>query len=86
MKTKTIYICEFCDRQYRTSKEAYECEAKCLGLTTDEYKEYLDLLEEERRAFSEASCTNNDRTRKRRDNAVKSVIEFQEKHGFKDNR
>ena len=85
MKTKTIYKCEFCDRQYNTSKEAYECEAKCLGLTIDEYKEYRYLLREERNAFSEASCVNNERTRKRCDDAVKAVITFQEKHGFVDN-
>lgn len=86
MKTKTIYICEFCNKKYKTSKAAFECEAKCLGLTTDEYKEYLDLLEEERRAFSEASCANNDRIRKRCDNAVNAVINFQKEHGFVDNR
>lgn len=86
MKTKIIYICEFCDRQYKTSKEAYECEAKCLGLTTNEYKEYLELLEEERRAFSQLHVATNDTTRKRCDDAVKAVIAFQEKHGFVDNR
>ena len=86
MKIKTIYICDFCDRQYKTSKEAYECEAKCLGLTTNEYKEYLDLLEEERRAFSQLHVATNDTTRKRCDDAVKAVIAFQEKHNFVDNR
>lgn len=86
MKTKIIYICEFCDRQHKTEKEAYECEANCLGLTINEYKEYLDLLEEERIAFSQRHVVNNEITRKRCDDAVKVVIAFQEKYGFIDNR
>lgn len=44
------------------------------------------LTEEERRAFSEASCANNDRIRKRCDNAVNAVINFQKEHDFIDNR
>lgn len=86
MKTGMIYICEFCDNKYKTSKEAYDCEAKCLGLTADEYKEYKYLLREEQNAFSEASCVNNEATRKRCDDAIKAVIAFQKKHGFVDNR
>lgn len=86
MKTKTIYICDFCNGQHNTSKEAYECEAKCLGLTVDEYKEYQFLLREEQNAFSEVSCVNNERTRKRCDDAINAVIAFQKKHGFVDNR
>lgn len=39
MKALTVYQCEFCNKKYKTSKAAFECEAKCLGLTTDEYKE-----------------------------------------------
>ena len=86
MKIKITYICEFCDREHRTSKEAYECEANCLGLTICEYDEYIKLLEEERHAFSINACTNNNKTRKKCDDAVKAVIDFQEKHGFVDNR
>lgn len=86
MKTKIIYICEFCDSQHKTEKEAYECEANCLGLTINEYKEYLDLLEEERRAFSQVHVCRNKETIKRCDDAVEAVIVFQEKHDFVDNR
>lgn len=86
MKSNIIYTCDYCNSQHKSFNEACECEAKCLGLTIDEYKEYLDLLEEERRAFAEASGENNDRIRKRCDNAVISVIEFQKKYGFVDNR
>ena len=60
MKTRTVYICEFCHSEYKTSKEAYECEAKCLGLTVEQYKEYVNLLQEERSVFGKASCSMND--------------------------
>ena len=58
MKSNIIYTCDYCNSQHKSFTEACECEAKCLGLTIDEYKEYLDLLEEERRAFALYFCTD----------------------------
>lgn len=86
MKARTVYECEFCGNQYKTTKKAYECEAKHLGLTMEEYKEYMNLLDEEKTAFGIAGCASNDVIRKRCDDAVKAVIAFQEKHGLEDNR
>lgn len=86
MKTKTIYICEFCNKQYQIPENAIECEATHLGLTVDQYKEYMDLLREERDAFGQAGCANNDQIRKRCDDAVQAVLDFQNKYGFTDNR
>ena len=86
MKTKTVYQCEFCLTEYKTSQEAYECEASCLKLTMKEYAEYKDLLKEERLAFAQASCAMNDEIRKRCDSAVKAVVEFQKKHGITDSK
>ena len=86
MKTKTVYQCEFCLTEYKTSQEAYECEASCLKLTTKEYTEYLDLLKEERDAFGQDSCTMNNKVRERCVNAVKAVVEFQKKHGITDSK
>lgn len=86
MKTRTVYICEFCHSEYKTSSEAYKCEAKCLGLTVEQYKEYVNLLQEEKRAFSSASCSMNDEIIKRCDKAVKAVLDFKREHNFIDNR
>ena len=86
MKTKTVYQCEFCLTEYKTSQEAYGCEASCLKLTMKEYAEYLDLLKEEKNAFRQASCAMNNEIIERCDNAVKAVIDFQKKYNFKDNR
>ena len=86
MKTKTVYQCEFCLTEYKTSQEAYECEASCLYLTMEEYAEYLDLLKEEKNAFGQASCAMNNEIRERCDNAVKAVINFQKEHGITDSK
>lgn len=84
MKTKIIYQCEFCLTEYKTSEEAFKCEADCLKLTQEEYAKYLILLREEKEAFAQASCVMNDEVRERCDKAVESVIEFQKKHGIED--
>lgn len=86
MKTRTIYICDFCNKEHYTTRNAIECEATHLGLTVDQYKEYMGLLKEERDAFGQASCASNDQIRKRCDDAVKAVLDFQKKYGFTDNR
>lgn len=86
MKTKTVYMCDFCNKEYNRSIDAYKCEAEHLGLTIDEYKEYMNLLEEERRAFSAASSVVNNEIRKRCDDTIKAVFDFQKEHNFTDNR
>ena len=86
MKTKTIYQCEYCLTEYKTSKEAYECEADCLKLTWDEYTDYLEMLTREKTASYIVSRENNEETRKLFDDCIKDVIEFQQKHGITDSR
>ncbi len=86
MRTKTIYICEFCGSEHKTSMDAFLCEATCLGLTSEQYQEYNDLLKKERHVFGVVACTNNPETRKACDDVVAEVIAFQKKYGFKDNR
>lgn len=86
MKTRTIYICEMCGTEHRSCNEAYKCEAKCLGLTYEQYQKYMNLLKEERNAFSFVSITANDETRKRCDDAVKAVIDFKNRYNIIDTR
>lgn len=83
MKSKTIYICEVCGTEYHSSKDAFKCEAKCLGLTYEQYKEYHNLLMEERNAFALASTMRSDMVIKRCDDAVKAVLDFQKRYNFK---
>lgn len=82
MKQRTIYQCEYCSTEYKNYSEAFQCEAKCLGLTQDEYIKYLDLLAEEKDAGSAIYICKNDKTEKRFDDAIRNVIAFQKKHGI----
>lgn len=75
-----------CGTEYRSFNEAYKCEAKCLGLTVDQYKEYIKLLQEEKKAFRLAEDTLNDDTRKRYDDAIKAVIAFKNIYNIMDTR
>lgn len=84
MRTIIMYECEHCGCQYSRKEDAVKCETQCLGLTTKEYGEYMRLLEEEKCAFAQASIANNDMTRKRCDDAVKAVIEFEKKYNIWD--
>lgn len=86
MKTKTIYQCEYCLSEYSSSNDAIQCEAKCLNLTVDEYKEYMDILWREKMASLAVSKSKNERTEKLWDDCIKDVLEFQKKHGIVDNR
>jgi len=45
MKVKSIYICEQCGREFELSKDALSCEASHIGLTPDQYDEYLKLID-----------------------------------------
>lgn len=86
MKTKIYYVCEYCGCQYEEPKYAYHCEAQCLGISIEEYHEYRNLLDEERKAYRDSVSVNNKEVRRRRDDASKAVIEFQNKHGIKPER
>lgn len=47
MKSKTVYICEKCRKESEFVNEILSCEAAHLGLTVNEYKEYLQLRAKE---------------------------------------
>lgn len=77
---KTNYQCECCLKEYGTPKEAYKCEADCLGLTEDEYGEYVDLLVREKQLNYLVSRTKTGKSKKMLDDCIKDILDFQEKH------
>lgn len=86
MKTKMVYICEHCKNEYKSAEDALKCEAKHLGLTLEEYKKYLALLETEKRCGFNVGIAKNERTDKLWDDAIKEVIRFQKEHNLSDNK
>lgn len=79
-----MYECEYCGCQYSKKEDAVKCETQCLGLTTEEYRKYQELLEKERTARIRMDWTMDDISRKEYDDAVKAVIEFEKKHNIWD--
>ena len=45
MKKIELFVCEFCGKKSKNSREIYECEASHIGngLTADEYETYQSL-------------------------------------------
>ena len=82
MKTKIVYVCEYCGNQYDSVIEAAQCEADHLGLTLKQLSEYNDLLLEERKAGLARSYTNNQETRDRLEKAIQAVLVFEKEHNM----
>ena len=85
VKHTITYICDYCKKEYLSYMEAWECEAKCLGLTAEEYNEYLRLLRNEEEAKLGEEYVSSSKTQKRHNDATNAVIEFQKKHNIKTN-
>ena len=86
MKTKTVFVCEHCKSEYECAGDALKCEATHLGLTLEEYKEYLALLRTEKDCGINVSIAKNERTEKLLDEAINAIIKFQKEHNITDNR
>lgn len=86
MKTKTVFVCEECGFEYECAGDALKCEANHLGLTLEEYQEYLALLRVEKDCGINVSIAKNECTEKLLDEAISAVIKFKEEHNITDNR
>lgn len=86
VRTKVIYVCDFCDKEYKFPQDALNCEAAHLRLTHEQYLQYRNLLAEEQRAYGIVGSLYNDHTRKRCDDATKAVLDFQKEYDFVDDR
>lgn len=82
MKTKTVFVCETCDKHHDLAVDALKCEADHLALTLDEYQEYLSLLNKEKHCGINVSIAKNEKTEKAFDEAVAAVLEFKKKHNI----
>ena len=81
MKTKTVYQCELCGKEYCSSVEAISCEASHLHLSKDEYAEYLRLQKKVEDA--KAAVLNHNKKPSDSSKALKAVIDFENKYGIK---
>lgn len=82
MKRIEQYQCDFCKKIYGDPKAAINCECEHIGLSTEEYDEYKELLIKESNAYQIVSFYRNTRTIQKRDDAVKKVLAFQKLHNI----
>lgn len=82
MKTKTVFVCEECGFEYEYPNDALKCEAYHLGLSLEEYQEYLMLLRIEKQCGINVSIAKNEHTEKLFDDAVNAVVEFRKSHNI----
>lgn len=83
MKQYTVYVCENCDYESRDVKEMKRHEAAHLGLTVEEMDEYDVLKDYATHMGFVVSCTRNEETIKRFDDAIQRLVDFEKEHGIK---
>lgn len=83
MKSYTMYVCEECGKESKNVKEIMECEANHLGLTKEEFETYKAIKSFVEYAGSILSRTNNEETRKKFDDSIEELLNFELKHGIK---
>ena len=86
MISKTVFVCERCNKQYDVAMDACRCEANHLGLTLKEYKEYYKLLEVERNCSIDISIVKDEKTEELLNNAINAVLEFKRNHNIVDDK
>ena len=84
MKQYMVFACETCEYESRDYNDMKQHEASHLGLTVEEMESYQSL--KSFAAYMEAvvsSKNNNEETRKKFDEAVKNLMNFEKEHGIK---
>ena len=82
MKKYTMYVCETCGRESKDYNVIRECEAGHLGLTVDELNQYDKLNSDAEDCGRMVSIAKNDKTEKAFDDAIKTLVAFERKHGL----
>ena len=82
MKQYTVYICETCGFESKDFDEMRSHEASHLGLTVQEMESYRARKSFAAYMGSVISRTNNEKTRKKYDEAIENLISFEKEHGL----
>ena len=84
MKQKILYCCEICGRKFDNKYDAQEDEAKCYGLTPQEYRHWKDLCGAAAQAGRIVASRKNLDTDGAFDRAIRELISFEETHNLND--
>lgn len=82
MKTRTTrtYICDVCGQEFDSESEAESHEARCYGLSDQEYQTWFHLSDRAARSGKLLSIQSNPETRKRFDTACEKLAAFEAEH------
>ena len=82
MKTRTIhtYICDVCGQEFDSASEAGSHEARCYGLSDQEYQTWFHLSDRAARSGKWLSIQSNPETRERFDAASDKLAAFEAEH------
>ena len=83
MKQYTVYVCETCDYESKDYEDMRKHEAAHLGLTVEEMESYRALKSFAAYMGSVVASRNNEKTRRKFDEAVEKLMTFEKEHGIK---
>lgn len=84
MKQRILYCCEVCGKSFDDKHDAQEDEAKCYGLTPQEYRQWKDLCGAAAQAGQIVASRKNLYTDFAFDRAVRELVSFEGAHNLDD--
>lgn len=84
MKTRTTYtyICDVCGQEFDSASEAKSHEARCYGLSNQEYQTWFHLSDRAARSGKWLSIQSNEESRERFDAACEKLADFESEHNL----
>ena len=83
MKQYTVYVCETCGYESRDVEDMIIHEASHLGLTVKEMETYRAMKSFAAYMGSAIANRKNEETKRKYDEAIQAVIDFEKEHGIK---
>ena len=83
MKQYTVYVCETCGYESRDVEDMRIHEASHLGLTVKEMETYRAMKSFAAYMDSVIANRKNEETKRKYDEAIQAVIDFEKEHGIK---
>lgn len=83
MRSYTVYVCEKCGFESRDASLVEKCEARHMGLTVEELRDYSKLKSTAAHAGAILASVSNEATRKKFDDAIDELTKFEIEHNIK---
>lgn len=86
MRTRRIYVCDFCGYESDCAIDVETCEAGHIGngLSVEQYRDWLGLKEIVSALSARVHLTKNSETEEKLDKAIAELLAFEEEHNIKE--